>query len=70
MPMLRAQEEATHGRLDGCTAGAPTVAEKQKIAQAVACQAGNLLGEVRVGLCSASCLLLRAAESARGESRS
>ena len=29
------QEAATHGRLGGCTAGAPTTAEKQKTAQAV-----------------------------------
>lgn len=57
-------EEATRGTLGVCTAGAPTGAEKQKITQAVACQLGNL-GTVRVGLCSASCLIPRPAGSAR-----
>lgn len=65
-----AQEEATHGRLGGRTAGATTVAEKWKIAQAVACKAGNLPGKVGAGLCSGSCHLPRTSGSARGQSRS
>lgn len=64
-----AQEEATHGRLGGRTASATTVAEKWKIAQAVACKAGNLLGKVGVGLCSGSCHLPRTSGSARRQSR-